>query len=167
MINDKYLHKLHQIVLPDFDVLKNNIILEDENGYIVFEKYFVKINENVVNVTRHGQDIGNFTSSRIALSWCIADKYNQERLARDIKNIDLQRRCLLEDVRVRKQIAKKCSDSERRETMFLKVSSKQIILSRLNHQIDKCVNLAKYWQIRGFDNEIARIKRTQPLRTNR
>jgi len=167
MINDKQLRKLEQIVRPEFDAIEHNSILENAHGYTVFKNYLINTDANTVTVTKHGQDIGNFTSPRIAISWCIADKYNQQRLAREIKNIDLQRRLLTDDVHVRTQIAKKCSDSERRETMFLKVSSKQLILSTLNHQIDKCVKLTKYWQIRGFDNEIARIKRTQPLRTNR
>ena len=50
------------------------------------------------------------------------------------------------------------TDAEQRELVQLKLHHKQSVLNQVNEQLNKCVNLAKYWQIKGFNNEIARTR---------
>jgi hypothetical protein len=58
-------------------------------------------------------------------------------------------------------------ESARREAVHSKIDSRKYRLRCIAEQLDKCINLAKYWQIRGFNNETARTGRTPPHRTNR
>jgi hypothetical protein len=50
---------------------------------------------------------------------------------------------------------------------MLKVEHRREQLARVSDQLTKCVNLAKYWQIRGFNNETARTGRSASQRTSR
>ena len=54
---------------------------------------------------------------------------------------------------------------ERKEVAHLKLITKKTTIDTVEKQLTKCVNLAKYWQIQGFNrDETARTRRTQTTR---
>ena len=56
-------------------------------------------------------------------------------------------------------------DPDQAEFTQLKITMKKNHLSRVEQQLTKCVNLAKYWQIQGFNrDETARTRPTQSTR---
>jgi hypothetical protein len=99
------------------------------------------------------------------MSWCIADKYGKLDLATAIVTLDQQRYTILNNVKVRQHLAKKIQDPVRKEIVELKIANKKTGLVQIENQLTKCVNLAKYWQIKGFNcDETARTRHSQTTR---
>jgi hypothetical protein len=167
MKKQQALERLAGLVGPDLELLKNNIIVKQENCYYVFDQYEIRAESGRFRTTRRSSDIGEFSSCRSAISWCIADKYNQRRLAGQIRNLDREKSMLLADIQTRDTLSRGLRDFARREAVLSKIDSRKYRLRCVTEQLDKCINLAKYWQIRGFNNETARTGRTSPHRTHR
>ena len=112
-------------------------------------------------------DIGIFTSTKTALSWCIADKNAAYNLAREILETDVKLGLLNNDIKIRANLADRSNSPDFREILGTKLETKIIHKKQLENQIAKCVSWAKYCQQRGFNNETARTSRTQPNKTSR
>lgn len=155
--------KIEEILGPDLVHLEHNMIVREGRGYRVFGRYTILDN----HIYKHTTDIGKFSSPRIALSWCIADKYQQHRLAQDIEYLDRSISYMATDVETRTHLAKKIRDPQHKSNVNLKINRKIEQLKQTQERLDKCVNLAKYYQIRGFNNETARTGRPTSYRTSR
>jgi hypothetical protein len=163
---DNVIRQLEKLVEEDFDRIKENLIFCDNGQYHLFNRYIiVKKFNGTVDVLKHLHDPKNFSTLRIALSWCIADKYQQSQLAYRLLQLDQEKLRIFNDVQVRQGLLKNIADSERLELVKLKISTKKYSLAGVEQQLTKCVNLAKYWQIQGFNrDETARTRHTQPTR---
>ena len=160
------LDKLQKLVEPEMDLLKQNIIYCDDGKYHVFTQYTIdkQLNDTYLTCKQH-QDPKTFSALRFAMSWCIADKYGKLDLATAIVNLDQQRYTILNNVKVRQHLAKKIQDPVRKEIVELKIANKKNGLVQIENQLTKCVNLAKYWQIKGFNcDETARTRHSQTTR---
>lgn len=155
--------KFDRLLEPEFRLLERNTIVPDGEDYVVFGRY--RISKN--HVYKHTTDVGEFSSCRVALSWCIADKFQQHRLAEDILHLEQVVNTMTADVRVREHLARRIQQPVYRENIGIKISHKKRQLSEAKERLDKCINLAKYLQIRGFNNETARTGRPTTHRTNR
>jgi hypothetical protein len=168
MKQQRALERLEQIITPDLEELCRNLIVEDDLGGVwAFGHYYLVKQEQGVLVTKREVEKGTFSSMRTALSWCVADKYQQFVLSEEIIKLDHDRWALKTDIDTRSRVNQTIKDPERRESIDTKLTTKRIKLRGLTERLDKCVSLAKYWQIRGFNNEIARTRRPTPNRTNR
>ena len=160
------LDKLQKLVEPEMDLLKQNIIYCDDGKYHVFTQYTIdkQLNDTYLTCKQH-QDPKTFSALRFAMSWCIADKYGKLDLATAIVTLDQQRYTILNNVKVRQHLAKKIKDPVRKEIVELKIANKKTGLVQIENQLTKCVNLAKYWQIKGFNcDETARTRHSQTTR---
>ena len=160
------LDKLQKLVEPEMDLLKQNIIYCDDGKYHVFTQYTIdkQLNDTYLTCKQH-QDPKTFSALRFAMSWCIADKYGKLDLATAIVTLDQQRYTILNNVKVRQHLAKKIQDPVRKEIVELKIANKKHGLVQIENQLTKCVNLAKYWQIKGFNcDETARTRHSQTTR---
>ena len=161
------LKKLQDIVAADLPGLERNIIIRDGQNIIAFGCYKIIPKDDTFHVFRWVTPMGVFSSSRLALSWCIADKYQKHTLANDIMRFSQQQNLLTSDLRARSALAKSIQHPRWRENVELKIEHKKQRLQIIEFQLDKCVNLAKYWQLRGFNNETARTGRTASPRASR
>ena len=161
------LKKLQKLVSADLPDLERNIIIRDGRDIIAFGCYRITSKNGIFSVTRWTDEIGEFSSSRLALSWCIADRYQKHSLSWDIKRFSEQQNLLLADLQVRSALSKNIRQSQWRENVELKIQRKRQRLEHIENQLDKCVNLAKYWQLRGFNNETARTGRPASPRASR
>jgi hypothetical protein len=162
----QFFDDLRRIVGADLFGLEKNIIFPDGTGHSVFGTYFIQKEQNTFVVYKQQQVKDSFSSTKTALSWCIADKYNQHALRDKIASLDLLQTRVANDVQTRSDSARRQATPELREIATVKVNSRKDKLQHINNELDKCTNLAKYWQIRGFNNEIARTRRPAPNRTN-
>jgi len=110
--------------------------------------------------------VGKFSTTKSALAWCIADRLNYFNLARQIQELDQSLTRLRNDIYIRKNIADRMSGTAW-ETIITKVSYRQDQSQLLEQELTKCINLAKYWQLRGNSNETKRTGRNTPHTTNR
>jgi len=53
------------------------------------------------------------------------------------------------------------------ETVSAKAAHKRSQSQQIENELTKCINSAKYWQLRGSNNETARTGRNTPYKTNR
>ena len=163
---EQIIQKLQQIVETDFNQLKSNVIIAHENQYHVFDQYIIdKTPDKTYRVAKHRYVDKNFSTLPVALSWCIADKHQNTNLAYSIQKLDQDRVRITNDVFVRETLLKQIKDPERREITYIKIAAKKQGLKTVENRLAKCVSLAKYYQIRGFNrDETARTRRTQTTR---
>jgi hypothetical protein len=166
MKQDIALKRLEQLLEEEFDQIRNNLIFCDNDQYYAFNTYQIVKNSNgTVEVIKGRFDPKTFSSFRIALSWCIADKYQQLNLAYRLIQLDREKLRISADISARQSLVRQITNSERREAAQLKITTKKTSIIQVEKQLTKCVNLAKYWQIQGFNrDETARFRRTQTTR---
>ena len=148
-------------------IMPNFIWRNDDGEYELFGKYRIVANRPGYTVYCHANAVGEFSSTKTAVSWCVADKYKNYNLAREIHNTDLRLTAVSNDVFVRAGVAGRSKRADFRESIDIKLETKIIRKKELENQLTKCINLAKYLQQRGFDNETARSGRATKNQTNR
>jgi hypothetical protein len=165
--NPEVQQRLEQLALEGLDLVKQNMIWHEHGRYHVFGEYELEVQKTgcVMHSRRH--DTQRFGSVKTALSWCIATKYQRHDVASEIAVLDQQHQIAEADLEVRSHMARRHSDPVRKETAMLKVEHRRGQLALVTDRLTKCVNLAKYWQIRGFNNETARTGRSPSQRTSR
>ena len=151
----------------EFPSLVKTAIWQNEDGeYEVFGRYLIRPESTGYRVFCSATDVGVFTTTRTALSWCIADKHKSYVLARDLQTLDQKLGHITNDIAVRAAVGDRSTQSQFREDIEIKLESKIILKKQLELQLAKCVNRAKYYQQRGLDNETARTGR-KPNKTSR
>mgnify|MGYP003349433405 FL=1 len=119
------------------------------------------------HVVCHATDVGLFSSTKSAISWCVADKYRDYNLARQILLTDTRLDAISSDIFTRMAAANRSRKIEFKENIDAKLEPKIIRKKQLEKQLANLINSAKYLQQRGFDNEIARSSRTTKNQTSR
>ena len=148
--------------------LTPNAIWQNDNGvYEVFGKYKIIPEKSGYRVFCSATEVGKFSSTRSALSWCIADKHKAFDTARELLQIDNKLAYLTNDIATRAGIGDRSQNPVLKETILTKLESKIIHKKYLENQLTKCVRWAKYVQQRGFEDETQRIGRSQPNKTSR
>ena len=79
----KFDQELARLFREEFrEILPNMIWQRDDGTYEVFDRYLIVSNKPGYRVFCGATDVGIFSSTRTALSWCIADKNKSYNLAR-------------------------------------------------------------------------------------
>ena len=149
------------------DIMPNVIMQTDKGTYELFGRYLIVAQKPVYRVFCNDDEMGVFNSSKTAVSWCVADKYQRFNLARDILNTDTILGNLTNDIFVRTGIANRAKAAQTREDIETKLETKIIRKKYLENHLADCVKSAKYLQQRGFNNETARISNTASNKTSR
>lgn len=140
--------------------LKRNIdslILDDaDGGIIAFGRYHIEPVDTRFQVSTWDRVIHCFSSKKIAMSWCTADKYNHLNLSNMILILDRKKQVLAADIYCRKAMGDRGRTELFYEIINMKIQPKIDLYSSVVTELEKCVNQAKYMQIRGFNNETAR-----------
>jgi hypothetical protein len=159
---------LERMFRQEFKDAVSNLIWQTDSGeYEVFGKYRIVPQRPGYRVFCSATEVGTFYSTKTALSWCIADKHNAYNTARELLTVDNKLTALTQDINTRAAIGDRSKSPELREIILTKLESKIIHKKQLENQLTKCVDWAKYMQLRGFDNETARTGRSQPNKTSR
>lgn len=136
----------------------HKIIIGDEQiGYVVFGKYHIEPEDGRFAVRTWDRTIHCFANKKTAISWCVADKINHLNLANQILNLDQKQQVLSTDINTRKALGNRGRTEEFAEIVNTKIQPKIEQHKMVAAELEKCINLAKYIQIRGFNNETARI----------
>jgi len=138
----------------------------DDGEYRLFGRYMIIPEPTGYRVFCSATDVGVFTSTRTALSWCLADKHKSYALARDLLMLDQKLGHISNDIAVRAAIGDRSSRPQFKEDIEIKLEGKMILKKQIELQLAKCVDQAKYYQQRGLDNETARTGR-KPNKTSR
>jgi hypothetical protein len=152
--------KLIALIQKELPALIDNLIIEDDDSFSVFGRYNLYSQDQGFGLYDRGNYKGDFTSTRSALAWCIADKYNDIVLSKQILNLDrdLHRHRL--DLQSAQMQADITNSGQRWEILTGKISHRKSLIQSTQNQLSKCVDRAKYYQIRGFSNETSRTGRS-------
>ena len=149
------------------EILPNTIFQNENGGYSVFGHYRIEHDRPGYRVFCAATEIGKFTTTRTALSWCIADKFQAYNTAREILELDTKLGALSADISARTTIAEHSKQWEFRDCVGTKLETKIIRKKQVENELAKCVNWAKYIQQRGFNNETVRTGRNPSNKTSR
>lgn len=159
---------LEQLVRQELREIMPNVIWRNERGeYELFGRYKIVAKRPGYEVWCHSSMVGHFNSTKTAVSWCIADKYQHYNLARQLLNTDTLLGYLNNDIVARMAVANRTRKAQLREDIEIKLEPKIIRKRQLENELSKCVDLAKYLQQKGFENETARSSRSGPNKTSR
>lgn len=136
------------------------IIPDGADGYVAFGKYHIQPQSGVYLVTIVDRPIHTFLNKRSAISWCIAHRSSNNLLANTIMSLDKKKQLLSNDIHHSRVISDKSKSFSFKENIAIKTQPKVDALKQLNLELEKCINLAKYLQIKGFPNETSRTSRT-------
>jgi hypothetical protein len=167
MTSDQAWTKLQHLLNQDLALAEQNIMIKELDHYKVFGCFEIWPKANTVQIKKYGNPIQDFASMKSAISWCIAEKYQQLKLSREIAMLDKDRSRLTQDLSASNSMLQQVKDLGRREILRVKIDAKRLYLKSVEDRLSKCVNYAKYCQIRGFNDEIARTRRPTPHRTSR
>jgi len=152
----------------EFTDLMPNIIWQNDDGvYEVFGRYRIQPDVAGFRVFCSATEVGIFSTTRTALSWCIADKNRAYNTARELLTVDNKLSALTTDIASRAAVGDRSGNPALREIILTKLETKIIHKKLLENQLTKCVTWAKYCQQRGFEDETARTGRGQPNKTSR
>ena len=141
-----------------------NSVLETENSIQAFGSYTIKKNPASFTIYKNKVYATETFSSRSALAWCIADKYFIRNLKQNILMFDRQLNCKKTDMNLFKNLINKNLDSQQRWAVEDKLQDAVYKAKRIKNQLDKCINSAKYYQLKGFENEASRLGIKSPSR---
>lgn len=148
--------KFERIVHNEFGELKKHLIFPTDTGYSVFGCYQLEGTRQGTLIKKYDHTVGIFENNRNALGWCVADKLRQYQLADELVRLDSTIQRTKIDITALTNVMRHSQDVERKDIVWAKISNKQAILADCKSRLEKCVNVTKYWQIRGFNNEIER-----------
>ena len=165
MITEREVERMFR---KEFQDLMPQVIWQNDDGvYEVFDRYKIYPTSVGFVVFCMATEVGTFSSTRSALSWCIADKNKAYNTARELLTIDNKLASLTADIATRAALGDRSRNPALKETILTKLESKIIQKKLLENQLAKCVSWAKYVQQRGFEDETQRIGRGQPNKTSR
>ena len=135
----------------------DSIIVDDGSGaLVVFGRYYIEPNGTRFSVSTWDREIHSFSSKKTAMSWCTADNQQQYNLSNSILVLDRKKQALAADIYCRKTVGERGRHESFYEIVNMKIQPKIDLYNSVNSELEKCVNRAKYLQIRGFNNETAR-----------
>ena len=165
MIKDQ---EIERWINQEFRQMLPVLVWQNEDGeYEAFGRYRIIPQNPGYLVYIHEDEQGFFNSTRTAISWCVADKYQKYNLAKDLLMFDNMLANINNDIFVRAGVANKTRDIKVKESIETKLEPKIIHKRALEQQLNKCVNWAKYLQQKGFANETSRFGPATTIKTNR
>jgi hypothetical protein len=160
--------EVERMFRKEFQELMPNVIWQNDDGvYEVFDRYRIHKESQGFRVFCSATDVGVFSTTRTALSWCIADKNRAYNTARELLITDNKLSLLSADIATRAAVGDRSENPALREIILTKLESKIIMKKLLENQLTKCVSWAKYCQQRGFEDETARTGSGQSNKTSR
>ena len=135
-----------------------NAIWRSGNKIFAFGAYqIIKSEHGYYTVYKGGYFVDDFSSSRSSLSWCILDKLGRKFDAEQLQLFDREiNRRKNEMMYYRKYINSKKISQFEREIRIDRLDDAKLYYRANLEQLNKCINVAKYWQQKGFDNETLR-----------
>lgn len=153
--------KINQWIEKEFVKNLGSIIIDgtDRGGWLAFGVYQIIPVGSRFQVLHYDNHQGDFSTKRSAISYCVADKLNQQALAKNIKILDEKKQQLDADVGFCRDQIQNAKNIDFKEMVLTKIQTKEATKKVVVAELEKCVNSAKYLQLRGFSNEIARLGR--------
>lgn len=134
-----------------------NTIVSNQDYFQAFGCYTVYLKNNLHHIYKNRVLVETVCSRKSALCWCIADKYKIKALSASIKNLDQDLDRKNSEIAHYKNVLQADVPTERKSVIADRLLESVLKAKHIHNQLNKCVNRAKYWQQKGFNNETARL----------
>lgn len=144
-------------IAKDHLLNNSNAIIRVDSAVHAFGRYTIVRTARSFQVYRSATLAVEPSSSKVAISWCVADKYGKDSLAQELILYDQEVERRSDEIMYYRNTLAHGQDAVQRFVAADRLNESQVRLKHAQEQLDKCVNLAKYWQLKGFKDETARI----------
>ena len=134
-----------------------NSILKAGNTIQAFGVYTIKKQNSLYSIYKNRVCIAETSNAKNSLAWCVADKYNLSYHKQQILELDKQLSYKQAEIEFLKNIINSKVDMSRKFVAEDKLQTLIMKAGAIKKQLNKCVNLAKYYQQKGFENETSRL----------
>lgn len=150
------LQEIAEVVIPK---VIQNIIIDTEDGYVLYNLYRITKKKNYFSVYRRTDEKEYiFFSLKNAVTWVILDKHFYLFEAMRVHELDNLLFGLMLEKKIHEKIKKKSKD-ERYWIQQTKLENLNYKQNSFKHELDKYIIVAKDCQHKGFKYEINRAKR--------
>lgn len=134
-----------------------NAIIDTGNSINVFGIYTIVKHPEDFTVYKNRVEQVVLNSAKHALSWCIFDKYRLLDYKTMLIDCDKQLGYKQMEIIHYVNCIKSSTDIFQKDVLFDRLYNSKSQAVAIKKQLNKCVNLAKYWQQKGFENETSRL----------
>lgn len=154
---DKNYKKFRNLAVQSLHSLSSNIIVKVKDDFVVFNRYKISpVDDGYFRLYRHGTLVHDFTNSRNALAYCILENHARIEEAQHLLNSDKRIQRLEVNIDRQSHIIQTTKDADRRELMAMRLTEDVAQRGQVKIKLKGTIELAKYYQQKGFDNETAR-----------
>jgi len=155
-------HVLDRIA-RDYFTNNTDAILRVNNSVKAFGKYTITKSSRSFQVYDRNTLAAEPSSNRIALCWCVADKYGHHNLAQRLLTLDSEVERRRNEIEHYRHTLHHSQNPMLKSVVYDRLDQSRDTLKHVQEHLEECVNLAKYLHIRGFNNETARtiVTKTQ------
>lgn len=157
--NKKVARLLENIVTQQL-AANENTLFRNGDEITAFGDYKIIKHDQHFQIFKKQEHIIDTAYIKTALSWCVADKFNLYQLKRDLIQHDISVSKHANDIIFYKHIIKRSVDSNHKTTVLARLSNTIGEINSAKIRLNKCINSAKYWQQKGFENETSRLGNT-------
>ena len=141
-----------------------NGILQTKDSIQAFGVYSIYKHNTYYRIYKNKMVIAETSTAKCALAWCIADKYKVNHLRDRIEQLDHYLSSKQVEIECYKNVINTPVPTERKQVIEDKLQESLLRAKRTKNQLDKCLNSAKYYQLKGFENETSRLGIKSPGR---
>ena len=148
--------RLFNLARREIGKLRDDIIVRSGQHYTAFGQYKIYPNKDTAMVDYRGNVHATFSNTKVAISYCIAERLKQLALCRRIQELDQHLQCITQSLQDRQVQLMRCSNQNTRNILASKVQHRAQQHATVKKQLEDCVKLTKYFYLKGFNNETQR-----------
>jgi len=133
-----------------------NALFRSGDDVHAFGRYLIHRTEDGYQIFRGATLAAQTDSSRVAISWCIADKLNKHDLTQEMVWADQAVAWRTREIEYFRHTLAVSQDLQKKYVVTDRLNDALTKLRYAQDRLDKCLNLAKYWQHKGFNDETSR-----------
>lgn len=132
----------------------DNLILDTDDGAELFGRYSVRRASDGYDIYKNNSLVNNLSSLKSAISWCIADNKQRWDILLQVEQLDLRSRTLRNSLATRQR-------GPQNDVARAKIEHRIAEKYRIDQQLEKYVELAKYLQFKGLTYDTQRYHRNR------
>lgn len=149
MTDKEFLKSIQKIIDPaTVNSIKKFVIIQEKDGYRVFEKYFIKQTKLGFQVLQlHNDTVNVFCTLKYALTWCTLDNKNKVYEAERVKFLDSQLIGLGISISLCERYIKKSKEKDKKFIYLNKIVENKLKQNSIMSELSTLGQTAKKYQL--------------------
>ncbi len=133
-----------------------NALFQEGDDIWAFGRYLIHPTADGYQIFRGATLAAETGSSRVAISWCVADKLNRFHITQEMLWADRELEWRNSEIESYRNTLNVTQDQIKKYIITDRLADAMIKRRHAQERLNKCLNLAKYWQQKGFNDETSR-----------